>query len=469
LNPSKPLGKTEAMMRIGKWLGILVAVGGLAFAHGVRAEDAVATKAGFEKIKHIFVLFLENRSFDNLYALFPGAEGIAQAANAAPQVDLDGKVYEFLPPVVDTSKNPPVADSRFPANLPNKPFEANKYVALNQMTGDLVHRFYQEQMQIDGGKMDKFAAVSDGGGLTMAYYDGRKLPLWDYAKHYVLADHFFHAAFGGSFLNHFWLICACSPRYENAPAGLVVKLDDGGKLLKDGAITPDGYAVNTMQSVFMPHNPSITDKTKLLPPQDMTTIGDRLSEKGISWAWYSGGWDNAVAGHPDKLFQFHHQPFAYFTRYGDGTPDRARHLKDEKVMMRDIAAGKLPAVTFYKPIGEQNEHPGYAAVMAGDAHASSVIRAIRKSPAWKDSVIIVTYDENGGAWDHVAPPSVDKWGPGARVPALIISPFAKRGFIDHTVYDTTSILKFIEMRYGLVPLGSRDAAANDLSNAFEFK
>ncbi|HSY85095.1 MAG TPA: alkaline phosphatase family protein [Verrucomicrobiae bacterium] len=438
---------------------------GLCLAAPLQAQEPIAPKPGFDKINHIIVLYLENRSFDSLYGLFPGAEGIAQAANAPLQVDKSGKVYDKLPPVMDTNKKPAVVDTRFPADLQNKPFRAEAYAALDQYTGDLVHRWYQEQVQIDGGRMDKFAAISDAGGLVMSYYDGSHLPLWQYAKDYVLADHFFHAAFGGSFLNHFWLVCACTPRYDNAPAGLVAQLDDKGQLVKDGAVTPDGYAVNTIQSVFMPHSPKITDKTLLLPAQDMPTIGDRLSDKSVSWAWYAGGWDDAVAGHGDKLFQYHHGPFAYFTKYGDGTAGRAQHLKDEKVMMADIAAGTLPAVTFFKPIGEQNEHPGYADVLEGDTHAAEIIKAIQASPLWKDSVIIVTYDENGGLWDHVAPPATDKWGPGTRVPTIIISPFAKRGFIDHTVYDTTSILKLIETRYGLVPLGTRDAGAADLSNA----
>jgi acid phosphatase len=451
-----------------KILGLAIALSGIWLAGPLRAQEAVPPKPGFDRINHIIVIYLENRSFDNLYGLFPGAEGMAEAAKAPPQVDKAGTTYDRLPPVMNTNEKPPAIDSRFPSDLPNKPFRAEAYAALDQYTGDMVHRFYQEQVQIDGGRMDKFAAISDGGGLVMSYYDGSKLPLWAYARQYVLADHFFHAAFGGSFLNHFWLVCACSPRYDNAPAGLVAQLDDKGGMVKDGAITPDGYAVNTIQSVFMPHSPAITDKTKLLPPQTMVTIGDRLSEKGIGWAWYSGGWDDAVAGHPSKLFQFHHQPFAYFAKYGDGTEERARHLKDEKAMAADIAAGTLPAVTFFKPVGEQNEHPGYADVLEGDTHVAAIIKSIQESPLWSDSVIIVTYDENGGLWDHVAPPTTDKWGPGTRVPALIISPFAKKGFIDHTAYDTTSILKLIETRYGLVPLGSRDAAAADLSNALNF-
>jgi acid phosphatase len=124
---------------------------------------------------------------------------------------------------------------------------------------------------------------------------------------------------------------------------------------------------------------------------------------------------------------------------------------------------------FYKPVGDQNEHPGYANISSGDEHVAEIIEKIRKSPIWKSTAIIVTYDENGGFWDHVAPPKIDRWGPGVRVPTIIISPFAKRHHVDHNFYDTTSILKLIETRYGLSPLAARDAKANDLTAAFTFK
>ena len=101
-------------------------------------------------------------------------------------------------------------------------------------------------------------------------------------------------------------------------------------------------------------------------------------------------------------------------------------------------------------------------------HAATLVKAVQDSPVWKDSVIIITYDEGGGRWDHVPPPSGDRWGPGVRVPAVIISPYAKRAFIDHTTYETTSILKLIQARWNLPPLGPRDAAANNLLNAFDF-
>lgn len=432
------------------------------------AEARAASDAELGRIKHIIVIYLENRSFDNLYGLFPGASGIEQAGEAARQTNLDGVPYERLPPPIETGRRSRSADPRFPADLPNGPFRIEPFVSIGMRIPDLVHRFYQEQAQIDGGSMDRFAAVSDAGGLAMGYYDGSAMALWDYAKRFTLADRFFHAAFGGSFLNHFWLICACTPRYPRAPANLVAQLDASGRLVKDGAITPQGYAVNTIQSSDQPHSAKITDPAALLPLQTMATIGDRLSARNIGWAWYSGGWDDALAGHPDAKFQFHHQPFAYFERYATGTAARSEHLKDAAELLAGIDSGKLPSVTFYKPLGRLSQHPGYAELVSGDRHAADVLGRIERSPLWSDSLVILTYDENGGLWDHVPPPKIDEWGPGARVPTLIVSPYAKKGFVDHTVYDTTSILRLIERRFGIEPLGSRDRNAADLTNALAF-
>jgi acid phosphatase len=205
-----------------------------------------------------------------------------------------------------------------------------------------------------------------------------------------------------------------------------------------------------------------------MPPLTVPTIGDRLSEKGISWAWYAGGWKDAVAGHLDPSFQFHHQPLNYFVPYSEGAAARDEHLKDAEDFVAALSTGALPAVSFVKPIGAKNEHLGYATLLEGQEYVAGLVKRVQESPAWKDSVIIITYDESGGRWDHVPPPKVDRWGPGLRVPAIIISPFAKRGFVDHTNYETTSILKLIEARWGLPPLTSRDAAANNLLNSFDF-
>ncbi len=444
---------------------------GLAAAFGLgaaKADDAPKPVPGLEKINHIVVIYLENRSFDNLYGLFPGAEGLANAGAAATQVDASGKPYDPLPPVLDVNQKPARADSRFPAPLPNAPFRADPSVKLNETTGDIVHRFYQEQLQIDGGKMDSFVAFSNAGSLTMSHYDGADMPLWRYAKDFVLMDHFHHAAFGGSFLNHIFLVCACAPRYDNAPDERTAKLDDKGALIKDGEVTPDGYAVNTLFP-FKGPAPQGLPASWALPPQTAPTIGDRLDAKGIDWAWYSGGWADASQGHAGKQFQYHHQAFAFFANYGLGGPGAKAHLKDEADFISDIEKGSLPAVSFFKPYGDDNEHPGYTTVMAGEYHTALLLQLLQRSPLWSDTAVIVTYDENGGLWDHVAPPKIDRWGPGTRVPTLLISPYAKHGFIDHKVMDTSAILKLIETRFGLAPLATRDAASGDMSEAFDFQ
>ncbi len=430
----------------------------------VAAESPPAEKLA--PVKHIIVLYLENHSFDNLFGTFPGADGISDASDKAIQVDETGTPYKTLPVVMKVTMNGKTADSRFPSNLPNQPFLINKYVPDDQKIGDLVHRFYQLQAQINSGRMNMFSAVSNAGGLTQGYYEEKNSPLWQYAKKYTLLDHFFTGAFGGSFLNHMWLVCACTPQYKNAPAGIRATLDDKDNLVNDGALTPDGYAVNTIEPFYEPYDKRASDATKRLPPQIMPTIGDRLTEKHIDWAWYSGGWHDADAGNPDPLFEFHHQPFVYFSNYAPGTTARVNHLKDESDFVAAIENGKLPPVSFYKPIGSNDLHPGYANLNDSEEHIFSLVKKIEASPLWKDSVIIVTFDDAGGFWDHVAPPKGDRFGPGERVPTLIISPFAKRGFIDHNTYDTTSILKLVEDKFGLTPLGARDAKATDFINAF---
>ncbi len=435
------------------------------------ALSASAQAQPANPIKHIIVVYMENWSFDSLYGLFPNADGLNNATNAAPQIDKNGNVYTVLPAPLNSNKRDAngayTVDSRFPNNLPNKPFLITQYVPTTDTTGDMWHRYYQEQYQIDGGKMDKFVAWSDAAGLVMGHVDITKEPMYKYATQYTVGDHFFHAAFGGSFLNAFWLVCACTPTFPNAPADVVAQVDANGVITKDGSVTPDGYAVNTTYSVNSPH-PSTAKADHLLPSQTMPNIGDSLSAAGVSWAWYSGGWNNALAGKPDPLFQFHHQVFAYFKNYADGTDAKAQHLKDETDFYASLKDGSLPAVSWVKPIGEDNEHPGYAALDTGEQWLANLVDTVQKSSVWQDTAIIVTYDENGGQWDHVAPPVVDKWGPGTRVPLLVISPYAKKSFIDHDQMDTTSILAFIETRFGLKPLADRDAHANNMMGAFDF-
>jgi len=276
--------------------------------------------------------------------------------------------------------------------------------------------------------------------------------------------------------------------------------------------TPPGvvcgdYAVNTIQPFAQPFSPG-TSLARRLPLQTAPTIGDRLSAAKVDWAWYSGGWSNAsgdVNGSgwtngagpacsdpnaltnatypncPDKLFQFHHQSFNFYAAYAPGTAARSAHLRDEEEFLQLARASnevcQLKPVSFIKPVGAENEHPGYASESLGSDHMIELLEAIQSGRCAKDTLVIVTYDEFGGQWDHVTPPGQggtpgahDIWGPGSRIPLLVISPFLRGDFVvDHTQYDTTSILATIERRFGLASLTSRDVAVNDLSHVYDAK
>ncbi|MGO4336339.1 acid phosphatase [Labrys sp. KB_33_2] len=468
-------------------------------ASGQKAKPAPGTSEDLKLIDTVVVIYAENRSFDNLYGSFPGANGVAKApASARTQRDRDGNPFRELPPIWEglTAKGvtPPVTQAET-EHLPNLPFHADDPKGFNlsygTITRDLWHRYYQNQMQINGGRNDRFVAYADSGALVMSLWDGSKTAMWQVAQKYVLADNFFMGGFGGSFFNHQWLVCACAPYYPNAdtspakpsiavvePDGVTLKpaanspksaMDGIPKYAGDGNLTPDFYAVNTMQPPYQPSgndpvkggDKALADPAKptTLPPQTEPTIGDLLSLKQVSWAWYGGAWQD-VLDHGNKTpipnFQYHHQPLNYYASFAPGTAARAEHLRDGGLagveFIKAIDAGKLPQVSFYKPQGDLNEHSGYADIQAGDAHIADVIAHLEKSPQWPHMLVVVTYDENGGLWDHVAPPKGDRWGPGSRIPAIIVSPYARRGIVDHTPMDTTSILRFITRRFELPTL-----------------
>jgi phospholipase C len=390
-----------------------------------------------QRVERILVIFLENHSFDNLFGLFPGANGIANAGNAAIQVDETGKPYDQLPRVLDRGK----IDQRFPAGLANAPFLIDRYVPQDAFIGDLRHRFFEEQRQINDGKMNRFVAHTDAGGLVMGYYDISQSTLWRLAKEYTLADNMFHSAFGGSFLNHIFLICSCALRWEDAPS------DIRDRLIQREMMDKDGYLINTIQSKQL-HTKEV-DPRDLLPARDSPAhIGDRLDDAGIGWKWYSGGFNDALEEKPDPNFQFHHQPFVYFSKFKRGSDKQKKHLRDLEDLYADIKNGSLPQVAFYKPIGRNNMHPGYATFSAGDKHLGELIDLLMKSPKWSDTLVLITFDEHGGFWDHVAPPKRDAFGPGSRVPLIAVGTMVKRNFIDSTQYDFGSILKTIQERFG---------------------
>ncbi|HEY9133196.1 MAG TPA: acid phosphatase [Dyella sp.] len=509
--------------------GMVIAGAALAAGGAVEGKEhaahAVAPKSQAEldvllqkHIQHVVVIYAENRSFNNLFADFPGVERPLSSLRPEDyrQVDRDGSVLETLPPIWGglVQHEQTVNHRRYLigekdiAGLANMPFALHTPdgdpLPHGLVTRDLWHSFYQNQLQINGGKNDGFVAWGDSGALVMGYYGDApvNLRLWRLAKEYTLCDRFFMGTFGGSFLNHQYLVAARPPFYPNAdkspawmqiaqvegddPKGIRLKQSEDSphsamhgkpKFASRSALSPDFWVVNTMGPPYAPTQLPDPDRPELanakspntLPPQSHTTIGDVLSAKGVSWAWYAGGWQVALDGrdseHADEFpqrpnFQVHHQPLNYFSQLAPGTEARKEHLRDGGMgdvapgnrFVADAEAGKLPQVTFYKPQGDLNMHSGYSDVDAGDRHIAHIVEALRKCPQWKSMAVIVTFDENGGWWDHVAPPKGDRWGPGSRVPTLVISPFAKRGHVEHTMYDTGSIARFITRRFGLEKL-----------------
>jgi acid phosphatase len=437
----------------------------LLLSAGGATASQPATRPTDVPIEHLIVFYQENHTFDNLYGQFPGANGLDKPGARIQQVNEEGKPYRTLPQPLKHSR----PDRRFPDDLPNAPFTIDPYVPPSKLTGDPVHGFYQYKLEINNGKMNKYVAWTDEGGLTMGHYATKKLPLYPYARSYTLADNYFAGAFGESMLNHFWLFCACTPVWKNAPKDMVAhpKFDKEGNLVglpKDGFVTPDGHVVNDIDPASRPHNPNIPADQRM-PPQTLPNIGERLSDAGVSWAWYSHGWDAALKGKP--IEDVHPLP-TFFEKYAYGTRQNRLHVKDESELLASIKNGTLPAVSYDTQLTTYDEHPDHATVEQSEKHIRGLIERVKQSPEWDKTAIIVTYDDFGGWYDHVPPPEGDRWGPGGRVPMLVISPYARRGYVDHTLYNTTSILKFIEWRYGLKPLAKRDAEANNLLGAFDF-
>lgn len=562
-SPDSPRSRTARRVAVAGAGGALLAVGAIAPAAAHAHSDTLS------RIKHIVVIYQENHSFDNVFGGWEGVDGLASAPwQRTLQVNQAGDLFACLrqndpsllsPEKLSVTCTDATTGSTFDSHFPNAPFVIEEFVppeATNCPNGvpggvpggctrDLVHRFYQEQYQLNGGRQNRYVTGSDALGLAMGVYDTAALPIYRYLHEpghprYAVADRFFQASFGGSFLNHHWLVAASTPQWPGAvndgsandlhsvvdASGMPVSYPLYAALspVRDAALTascapgpgrgptPAGvvcgdHAVNTIQPTYQPYAPG-TAASRRLPPQTAPTIGDRLSEAGVPWAWYSGGWSNAngdvgapgwtngtgstcadpgVAANatypncPDRLFQYHHQAFNYYASYAPGTPARAEHLRDE-AEFEDLAASstrrcRLPAVSFVKPIGHENEHPGYASESVGSDHLVDLLRLIDDSRCAQDTMVVVTYDEFGGQWDHVPPPGQggtpgvhDEFGPGTRIPALIISAKLRGAqVVDHTTYDTTSILATIESRFGLAPLSTRDAAVRDLSPVFRAK
>jgi len=295
---------------------------------------------------------------------------------------------------------------------------------------DLDHSLSTFELQYNGGKMDGFVYAlnqrNQTGELAMGYYDGTDLPYyWNLADEYVLFDRFFSSDHGGSFANHmYW--AAASPGVSRSSA--------------------TGY-------------------------DDLPTIFDRLEEQGISWKFYVQNYDPGINYRTVSQFSGNRAsqviwvPLLNMDRFLDD-PKLNSHIVDLSEYFVDLEKGTLPAVAYIAPSGASEHPPG--SLRSGQKFVKSLIQALMRSTSWDNSAFLLLYDDWGGWYDHVPPPQVDENGYGMRVPGILVSAYARRGYIDSTELDFTSVLKFIEENWNLKPLADRDANANSFMAAFDF-
>lgn len=296
---------------------------------------------------------------------------------------------------------------------------------------DLGHNLATFEAQYNDGAMDGFLKVfedqAETGDLSIGYYDDNDIPYyWTIADEYVLFDRFFTSAKGGSVPNHFYWV-------TGTPGNPV-----------NGTLLPEGF-------------------------DHVPTIFDSLEAAGVSWKFYVQNYDptitfrNPEAG--DRGSQIVWVPILNYNRFLDD-PELFSKIVPFEEFYSDLENGTLPEVSYMVPSGASEHPPG--SIQAGERFVRSIITAIKRSSVWQTSAFTWTYDDWGGWYDHVSPPQVDDWGYGFRAPALLVSAYAKRGYVDSTELDFTSVLKFIQVNWGLEPLAERDQQANSLENAFDF-
>jgi len=288
---------------------------------------------------------------------------------------------------------------------------------------------------IDGGKMDKFDLIS---GALSAYAQVAESDIpnyWAYARQFVLADRYFTSVHGPSVPNFFYAIAAQS-------GGVI---DDGG----DPGPGTDCTGISWGDFAVLDSAGNITYQA---PCFDFQTLADNLQSAGLTWKCYADGGDGGI-----------------FTliRHLYNNPDRQEHIAPTAQFSSDAQNGRLPAMSWLFPISPWTEEPPES-VCQGENWTVQQLNAIMQGPDWNSTVVFLTYDDFGGFYDHVPPPQLDLFGLGPRVPLLIISPFAKAGYISHTVYEHSSILKFVETRYNLPALTARDRMASDMLDSFDF-
>lgn len=501
-----------------------VAAGALAVAApaliGVgRAAGSGASAPLRENIDHVVVIFQENRAFDHYFGTYrsPSGAKVRNLLDSAGQIDRKYHGLQKNPAGIpyDTLPMPEDILSLQRRLFPNLPFHVGPYIPADQNSvWDPQHRFFRMSAEINGGKMDRFVALAYAGkahlsraelekftaeqldfslarpsGPVIGFYDRGDIPFYHaLADHYTLFDNFFQAMTGGSTGNALYLAAARSCVSPQAPADARSPYDPKATGLDHQffELPYDHYGL-MVNDLPPTQGPTYADKTRALrlapPPAAQTydNIGDRLNGAKVSWAWFNQNWDlvkpwalknafgpgdGSAIVDTGTLYESHHNPFQYYPNWPDYV--RRGHMRSDHDFRADARAGTLPSVSFLKASGALSEHPAECPPARGMKWVESLVRAVAEGPAWHRTAIIITYDEGGGFWDQVPPPQIDAYGLGTRIPALLISPYARKGHIDHNLAHTGSVLKMIETRFGLNPLNHRDANAYDLSGAFDW-
>jgi len=361
--------------------------------------------AGLNQIQHVVFIIKENRTFDNYFGTFPGADGATSG-------------------VMSNGQQVPLTHE--PDSLPH----------------DLCHLWQCAIDAIAGGKMNGFNI--DNGSLAYTQFIESDIPnYFAYARQFVLADHMFSSLHGPSFPNHLYTIAAQSGGVIDLPS------PDQGPSGAWGCDAPSSTTVTVLSANGTP--------TKSFPCFDFQTLADRLQSANVSWKYYAPG--KGQSGYIWSAYDA--------INHIRNSSAWADHVVPDTQFVTDATNGNLPSVSWLTTSMELSEHPPQSACN-GENWTVQQINAIMQSPDWKSTAVFLTWDDYGGFYDHVPPPVLDVYGLGPRVPLLIISPFAKSGYVSHTNYEFSSVLKFIEERFNLQPLTLRDTEANDMSDSFDF-
>ncbi len=402
--------------RLFLWALVITAVA-LAQA-GWRPPAGASADGGAEadRIDHVVVVLEQNHTFDSYFGKYPGANGLdSPAALAASERGLTSVPYgeELRPRILAVAPD----GGEFLSN--GRPTALDAY---------------------SGGAMDGFVTAQQArgldGGLSMLYYQGRDVDaLWDLADEFVLFDNYYSSVLGDSFPNVLYLTAGTSSGITVGSASALAQIADA----------------------------------------DQPTLFDQLTDAGISWKFYAAGLesldkrkilqDEYLKPEAHRPAMLYWAPIVAMKRFWTD-PRLNAGLATQEQFFADAAAGKLPSVSFVLP--SPTDHPANPLHIAHQ-RLMSIVNAVAKSPQWERTALFTIWDDWGGFYDHVTPPQVDEFGLGFRVPALLVSPWAKRGYVSHVQYDHVSILTFIERRFGLPPLSPRFQSVNGFEDAFDFQ